>query len=678
MTALNLKMGFSGKNTYRRELRHPALCWGICVLQISAAACLFIAPSTSWSATASSNDRPIPTWDTQRKSRVYDFKIPAPRGIITDREGVPLASSRVGWDICMSPSSPHAPREREHIGGRWLIPLPSEEDVPPERIKTILSANPGYAYSSPRYYREYGLGRMASHIIGYVGRRAPLASGPAENGDLIFTEEEGKDGLELAFDSVLRGSPGRLSVSVDALMRSSHKKVSRPPIPGKNVVTTLSTSLQRSLETTLSSVRTPTTAVMIDPSTGDILAAASFPNFSPADMSPYGQFPLFQSISEDPSAPLLPRHFRAEYPPASSFKTFVALAALCSGAVSPDERLGCPPSLKVGNIVFRNWTSADSGSMDVSKALAVSCNTWFYSAGLKAGAATIIKVASEFGFGTPSGVVFPSSASGLLPDDEYMKSRHGRNILQGDVANISIGQGDLLTSPLQMAMAYAAVANGGVLWRPRLVMQVQDIDNSVIASYPPRARRKIVVPESIRSAIVSGLEMAVKSGTAKSAAVSGLNIAGKTGTAQWGPSRENKRLAWFCGFAPASSPKVAFAFLVEGRPGQPIAGSDAASLAGKVLRLAKAEGFFEIDENTTRSEQVGEPPAPSPSPGGGAEDQVRRALPVPVEPEQTDEKTEESPDAAMRVLQDNSEPDRVLEVYEVPQVDLVPLLEASR
>ncbi len=620
--------------------------------------------------------QPVPTWDTQKKSRVYEFKIPAPRGIITDRSGFPIASSRVGWDLCISPSYHPLSRVREHVGGKWLIPLPEEEDVSPERIREMLSARPGSAYSSPRYYREYPSGNLASHLLGYVGRLAPLSTGPAENGSMFFTEEEGREGLEQVFDSVLRGDHGTMSAAVDSSMQSVHRRISKQPIPGKNVITTLDAKLQRGLESTLSSIAKRTTAVLIDPATGDILAAASFPNFSPAQMSPYGSESLFEQIASDPSAPLLPRHFRSAYPPASAFKPFVAIAALCSGSVSPTEKLGCPASLKVGNIVFNNWTSSDSGSMDVSRALAVSCNTWFYSAGIKTGAAAILRVAAEFGFGTPPGVVFPSATAGLLPDDEYMVKKHGRKILQGDTANISIGQGDLLVSPLQMAMAYAAVANGGTLWRPRLVMQVQEIDNSVIASYPPRARRKIGIPESFRNAIVKGLEMAVESGTAKSASVRKMKVAGKTGTAQWGPSRENKRLAWFGGFAPSSSPKIAFAFLVEGLPGESIAGADAAALAGRVLRAARADGFFDTEE--TESKSPPGDPATSAKETGVEEVEVRRAVPVEenILPAAAAEQESTTPnpgdDTPVQIRAEE-----VKEIYEVPQVDLMPLLEST-
>jgi penicillin-binding protein 2 len=495
---------------------------------------------------------------------------------------------------------------------------------------------------SPRYYREYPSGRLAGHVLGYVGRRAPLRAGPVENGDFLFTEEEGREGLEAVFDAVLSGEPGTMTVDVSQSGEVVHRRMSVPPVPGKNVVTSLDIGMQKILEQVLSSTGRPAVGVIVDPSNGDILAAASTPDYEPSAMSPARSSSAAPLLS-DPAAPLLPRAFRGSYPPASAFKPFVALAAMGSGSVGPEEKIGCPSSLKVGNTVFRNWSSSDSGPMDVAEALSSSCNTWFYRAALKTGAAPLVRVASEFGFGRPPVVLFPHPAPGLIPDDKFMMSRHGRRILPGDAVNMSIGQGDVLVTPLQMAMAYAALGSGGVLYRPRLVLQVQEIDNRVVSGYAPRPRRLQVSPPLL-DAVVRGLEGAVKHGTARSAAVPGLQVAGKTGTAQWGPESERKRLAWFCGFAPSRDPEIAFAFLIEGRPGQTLAGSDAAYLAGKVLRRLKSEGFV--------SERK---PSPTPSP----KDRDREA----------GDGEDESP------ISPSSMPE---EVYEQPSVDLTPFLEPGR
>lgn len=564
---------------------------------------------------------PSPTWETQRKARVYQLSVPPPRGIISDRHGTPLAASRVGWDLCRSPTTPSS-------AAAPLVPHPSEEDIPPERLREAFESLPGGYYTSPRYYREYPLGSLAGHVLGHIGRRAPLRRGPVENGDFLFTEEEGRAGLEAVFDEVLRGVPGVMTVNVDQTSALVHRKMSRAPVPGKNVVTSLDTEVQKILEEELSATGRPSAGVIVDPRSGDILAAASSPSYAPSSMSPARAVP--SSGPDDPLAPMLPRVFRGTYPPASAFKPFVALAVMGAGAVTPDEKLGCPPSIKVGDMLFRNWSSTDSGEMDVTSALSASCNTWFYRAALRAGAAPLVRAASEFGFGHPPPVLFPSPASGLLPDDRYMLSKHGRRILQGDIANLSIGQGDLLATPLQMVMAYAALGNGGTLWRPRLVLQVQEIDNTVTAGYPARPHRLSASPRFIE-AVVLGLEKAVESGTGRPASVKGLSVAGKTGTAQWGPPSEKKRLAWFCGFAPSRAAEVAFAFLIEGRPSQSLAGADAAALAGRVLRRMKSAGLVGNQKPTAAAEPSGSssageiPEAPADSPV-----EIRPAAPVEI------------------------------------------------
>lgn len=529
------------------------------------------------------------------------------------------------------------------------MPQPYLEDLPPDRIRDLLAARPGFFYTSPRYYRDYPNSELACHVLGYVGRRAPLRRGPVENGDSLFTEEEGKDGLEKMFDATLSGRPGTMTVSVDQSATVAHRRITTPPIPGKNVVTAIDMAIQRVLEEEMPAAGS-SASVVVDPRTGDILAALSRPGYPPPDMAPSRA--SSSGLGDDPSAPLLPRVFRASYPPASAFKPFVALAAMSVGAVSPEEELGCPPSLDIGNMVFRNWSASDLGQMDVSAALASSCNTWFYRAALRAGPAAILRTAAEYGFGSAPQVSFPLPESGLLPDNEYMTRRHGRRMSQGDTANIGIGQGDLLVTPLQMAMAYAALGNGGTLWRPRLVLQVQEIDNSVVAGYPAKQVRRVPCPPSALEAVVRGLEMAVESGTARGASVKGLKVAGKTGTAQWGPPSEKKHLAWFCGFAPSPHPRVAFAFLVEGTPGQSLAGADAAALAGRVLRKLKP-----VLAPTQRSGE----PSPSPQASGSPEPSPPPDSPAPTPPH-----------PEQKIL-----PAIPVEAYEAPAVDIGVLSGAS-
>jgi penicillin-binding protein 2 len=222
------------------------------------------------------------------------------------------------------------------------------------------------------------------------------------------------------------------------------------------------------------------------------------------------------------------------------------------------------------------------------QALTQSCNTWFYQAGLKLGSKPIIKWATRVGLGQKTGIPLKAEEKGNIPNDDYMLRVQHRKILQGDVANMSIGQGDILITPLQMAQALGVIANGGQFHQTRLVMQIQSLDNKVVAAYPDRVRDELAIkPEimtQLRKALVAVTEDG--NGTAHRAQVKGIHVAGKTGTAQWGPKEKQRTAAWFTGFAPADNPRYAFAAVYEGEPGDNgiHGGTHAAPLIGKVLK----------------------------------------------------------------------------------------------
>jgi penicillin-binding protein 2 len=297
---------------------------------------------------------------------------------------------------------------------------------------------------------------------------------------------------------------------------------------------------------------------------------------------------VFAKLNEDPSVPLYPRAFRSAYPPGSTFKTFVGLAALESGEITPKTRISCPGGLQVGNFYFRNHRSGHSGNLTLAQALAQSCNTWFYQAGLKIGAEPIIAWADALGLGKRTGIPLAAESPGNIPDDDYMLRVHNRKILQGDTANISIGQGDILVTPLQMAQAMGALAARGSFHQTRLVKQVQSLDNKVTAAYPDRIRSELNISEENLDDLNKGLVMVTSHGTGtgrRAATVRGVKVAGKTGTAQWGPVRKRRNASWFAGYAPANHPPLyAFSAVIEGNPGESLSGGTyAAPVIGNVL-----------------------------------------------------------------------------------------------
>jgi len=596
-------------------------------------------------------ENPKPTWETQNKARTFSLLIPAPRGQISDRNGQPLAQSRVSYNLAISfptpldwPDSKIISFARQqmalaaslinrdirltdsailnHYKNRGVLPLDFATDLLPRELSAVQRSMPPNQVLRQTYVRFYPNGPLAAHIIGYTGYEAPLSARPIENNDLIFSESEGREGLEQVFDRELRGQPGLLQITFDSNGKKVSERVARQPVPGYNVITTLDLTLQQEAEKVLAKNTNRGALVAMDPNNGEILAMASYPSFNPNDFVPIVRPDVFARYSNDPADPLVPRAFRAAYPPGSTFKTFVGFAGLETGRITPKETFSCPTSFTVGDHTFRNWKKVDAGRLTFKEALTQSCNTWFYQAGLKMGPEPIIDFSKRIGLGRRTGIPLRSEASGNIPDNDYMMRVHKRTIKGGDVANLSIGQGDILISPLQMAQAMSVMANGGFLHQARLVLQVQSIDNKVVAAYPDRIREQIPVAPDVREELRRALVGVTSDGmgTAHQAAVKGIEVAGKTGTAQWGPTDRQRIAAWFAGFLPADNPKYSFAALYEGEPGVKTGGgSHAAPLIGKLFREVY---------KTSNSKKATPASAPQSSPTPEPEAATPAAIPV--------------------------------------------------
>jgi penicillin-binding protein 2 len=237
-----------------------------------------------------------------------------------------------------------------------------------------------------------------------------------------------------------------------------------------------------------------------------------------------------------------------------------------------------------------------------------SCNTWFYQAGIKMGAQPIIDYATRLGLGRRTGIPLNAETSGNIPTDEYMLRVHRRTIKNGDVANMSIGQGDILISPLQMAQAMGGIAASGRLHQTRLVKQVQSIDNRVVAAYPGRVREEIPMREGVDETMRKAMVLVTQGGqgTGHNAKVKGIEVAGKTGTAQWGPTARQRTAAWFAGFLPASQPQFAFACVYEADPGVKAAGgANAAPIIGKIFRKVYGQQLKAEEEDPIVPDESG-------------------------------------------------------------------------
>jgi len=588
-------------------------------------------------------ENPKPTWETQKKARTFSLGIPAPRGQITDRNGRPLAQTRLSYNLAISFPTPLDWNDKKivafarqqitlassllkrdirisdeallnHYKNRGVLPLDLVEDLSPQELGIIQRGLPTDLILRQTYVRTYPNGSLAGHIIGYTGREAPLSIRPIENDDLIFSESEGKEGLEQIFDNELRGQVGKLYVTYDANGNKASERIAKPPVPGYNVITTLDIDLQRICEEVLAKNTKRGAIVIIDCTTGEILAMASNPGFDPNEFVPIVRKDVFDRYNNDESAPLIPRAYRSAYPPGSTFKTFVGFAGLETGIIKPGTEFNCPTSFTVGDHTFANWKKVGAGNLNFVEALTQSCNTWFYQAGLKIGAQPIIEFSNKLGLGNRTGIPLKAENSGNIPNDEYMLRVHKRKIKQGDVANMSIGQGDILITPLQMAQAMGVIANAGRFHLTRLVSQVQTLDNKVVAAYPDRIREEIPVATEVQANLSKALQNVVYDGqgTARSAQVKGVRVAGKTGTAQWGPTAKQRTAAWFAGYMPADKPQYAFAAIYEGEPNDNSVhgGSHAAPLIGKAFKeIYKFKSGVPLDTSKKEEEEPAEAPA---------------------------------------------------------------------
>src|SRR5216110_3661299 len=476
----------------------------------------------------------IPTFETQKLARTYILDVPAPRGQITDRNGAPLAQNRLSYNLVINFLTPldfsdtqalDFARQRvgeagkvigrelrisddailRHYRNRGVMPFAIAHNLTPQDYEKIKDDLPPGMMVRPVYVRIYPNGKVAGQIIGYAGKTGRNPDGIVDSHETLWPETEGREGLEQTFNGMLTGKHGEYKLTFDKDGRKTSEKLVTAPVLGYNVVTTLDLHLQELAEKTLEAKAKRGAIVIVDPNNGDILALASWPTYDPNLFIPSISSEKFKALQDDPNIPLLPRAFRSSYPPGSTFKIAVGIAALESGAVHSDDQFACVPSIQIGNLTFHNWKKSGRGALNFVQALTESCDTWFYQAGIKTGAEPIIDWVLKLGFGGKCGIPLRGEAEGRVPNDEYMKATHGRKLLNGDIANLSIGQGDTQTTPLQMAQAMAIVANGGRFYQTRLVRQVQSVDHEIVTAYQLREKRSLDVSAATMEQIRTGM-----------------------------------------------------------------------------------------------------------------------------------------------------------------------------
>ena len=594
-----------------------------------------------------------------KNARVITLAIPAPRGQILDREGEPFAQNRVTYQLALQfPQFENVSEEfvvawaRKRLGELKAIHPKSAEKSDAELwahykdrrwlplyLSGFITSSNATALAKklgdrddivlqPVYSRYYPGASMAAHIIGYTGSTGKLPTGPINFNEPLWEMTEGKSGLEKIYDKQLTGTPGvkRILYNNDGI--KLQEEIVKRPVAGGNVVMTINRRWQERAESVLSNGCQRGALVVLDVTTGEVKAMASRPTFDLMEFVGGISTTRFKELNEDPAAPMFGRAFSAEYPPASTFKSVVAMAALADETITENSTVYAPAFLQFPGHKVRNASGAAEGSIAVKYALARSTNTWFALVGIDCGPTNFLAMARRVGYGEKTGLPLIGEASGLIPTNEWMISNHKRRFMNGDTANMAIGQGVLLATPLQVAQGMAGIANGEALPKLQMIRQVQDSKGRVVFQALPEVRKDLGVPESAYLTVHKGMSDVVNSGygTGRSAGLSWTTLCGKTGTAQWGPASKNQRLAWFAGFFPYENPRFAFAVIYEGRPGQVVSGGRYAAPMVKAffnpLRdeieeiIAAPKKALMIDENGNVIEES---------------DEVIRA--IPVEPE---------------------------------------------
>ncbi|WP_447974153.1 penicillin-binding protein 2 [Nitrospira sp. Kam-Ns4a] len=418
--------------------------------------------------------------------------------------------------------------------------------------------------------RNYPAGSVAAHLVGYVGEVSAEQLEQDETGELHQGSIVGQYGVEKTFDRVLRGHPGQKTIEVNALGHEKRTVSVERPRAGDDLYLTIDIRLQRLAESLLGGEAGA--IVALDPRNGEILAMASRPAFDPNVLSRELTGQQWAAIVRDEGHPLTNRATQGQYPPGSTFKIVMAAAALDTSTITPATKVRCTGGYQFGKRLFRDWKAGGHGAMDVSQALAQSCDVFFYTVGQRLGIDTIAAYASQFGLGRETAVELPSERIGIVPSTSWKVKARGEPWFPGETISASIGQGYVTVTPLQMAQLIAAVANQGRKYRPRVARAIMERDTGAVRALPAAPAEVLTVKPDVLEVIRRALADVVTKGTATRARSSLVAIAGKTGTAQTAALRTGsedqvpKKLrdhAWFVAYAPTDEPRIAVAVLVE-------------------------------------------------------------------------------------------------------------------
>jgi penicillin-binding protein 2 len=512
-------------------------------------------------------------------NRLRITTIPAPRGILLDRNGISLVKNSSYY--CASIVYGEFDRGKTDLLSK-VLNMPVEEILKkinkeglspftPIRLKQGLTFNE-VAYIESRRSdfpgliieveasREYIYGSIGSHLIGYLGKPNPSQSKDPTFRDVPPDAFIGQWGAEMLFDKSLRGTPGERVIEVDSLGREIRLLNEKPPIKGEDIRLSLDINLQKEAEEAFG--ERAGALVAIKPDTGEILGLVSRPSFDPDLFAKGISYEEWIVLTQDSKKPMLNRALQSQYPPGSTFKIITAIAALEEGLITPETKVECRGGINYGRWHFGCWREGGHGVISLHRALVESCDVYFYEVGKRLGIDRIYDYASSFGLGKETGFQLVHERMGIIPNTKWKEEKKKQKWYLGETFNTAIGQGYVAVTPIQMAVMISAVANGGNLYRPTLVKDAIPVLSGKVKARP----ETLDIVKRALSGVVNE-----PGGTGWAAKSELVSICGKTGTAQVVAMRKGSRYqperfrdhAWFVAFAPVEKPEIALSVFVE-------------------------------------------------------------------------------------------------------------------
>lgn len=544
--------------------------------------------------------------------------IPAERGIIYDRNGVTLTNNIPNFSLALIPQNlPRDKQQREGVVQRLAeLTAQSADD-----IRGILKTYGNYSYESiiiqedldyetalsiqiaaadlPGIYIHRGSKRLylhsvsgqevttstsimsLSHVLGYQGKLAPEELDTLYKVGYLPSDTIGKTGVEKTYETYLRGVYGRRHVEVNALGREQAVLAEEAPSPGSHVYLSIDAKMQNELQRVMQEAmtkagKTRASGIVMDPRNGEILAMVSLPTYDDNDFSGGIEQKKYKEYILNEDHPLFNRAISGTYPSGSTIKPVIAAAALQEGIITPQTTFLSNGGLRIGQWFFPDWQGGGHGVTDVRKSLAQSVNTFYYYIGggygdvVGLGVEKIMLYLKKFHFSEKLGVDLTGEQAGFLPSKEWKQQLSGERWYIGDTYNVSIGQGDILVTPLQIANMTMTFANGGTIYEPHVVKEIEDTITGKKTPISPKILGTNIVDAQHIETVRLGMRDCAISGSCRRLALLPFEAAGKTGTAQWNANKLNH--AWFTSFAPFNNPEITVTILVEeGEEGSRIA-----------------------------------------------------------------------------------------------------------